>query len=96
MPKKAVWTDAQDATIKRMRAEGASWDSIAALLHLTRWTVIERGRHIGARPPPASFRPLPEDPQRLPLPAGHPRTWGVLVEGTCLEGVPYPFFRPEN
>ncbi len=95
MPKKLVWTDAQDATIKRMRAEGATWEAIAALLHLTRWTVIERGRRLGARPPPAGFQPLPEDPNRPPLPAGHPQTWGVLVEGTCLEHAPYPYFRTD-
>ena len=84
MPKKLVWTDAQDATIKRLRTEGATWDIIATLLHLTRWTVIERGRRIGARPPPS------DDPDREPLPAGHPRSWDILVRGTCLEGVPYP------
>ena len=90
MPKKLVWTDAQDSTLKRLRAEGATWDTIALLLNLTRWTVIERGRRIGARPPPTDFIPEAEDPNRDPLPAGHPRSWGVLVHGTCLEGAPYP------
>jgi alanine dehydrogenase len=32
MPKKLVWTDAQDGTIKRLRAEGATWDTIAETL----------------------------------------------------------------
>jgi hypothetical protein len=95
MPKKLVWTDAQDTTIKRLRSEGATWDTIATLLRLTRWTVIDRGRHIGARPPPTDFIPLPDDPDREPLRAGHPRTWDVLVRGTCLEGVPYPAARGE-
>lgn len=90
MPKKLVWTDAQDATIKRLRAEGASWDTIAALLHLTRWTVIDRGRRIGARPPPPGFVAPPDDPNRDPLPAGHERSWGALVRGTAQEGMPYP------
>ena len=90
MPKKLVWTDAQDSTLKRLRAEGATWDTIALLLKLTRWTVIERGRRIGARPPPTDFIPPPEDPNRDPLPAGHPWSWDGLVRGTCLEGAPYP------
>ena len=49
MPRKLVWTAAQDTQIRRLRAEGASWDTIAAILGFTRWTVIERGRRIGAR-----------------------------------------------
>ena len=90
MPKKLTWTDAQDAKIKRLRAEGATWDAIAEALRFTRWTVIERGRRINARPPPPGFTPQPDDPYRDPLPAGHPKTWGSLVLGSCLEGVPYP------
>ena len=90
MPKKLNWTDAQDTTIKRLRAEGATWDIVAEMLRLTRWTVIERGRRIGAQPPPPDFLPPPEDPNREPLAAGHARTWGPLVQGTCLDGVPYP------
>ena len=93
MPKKLLWTDAQDTTIKRLRSEGATWDTIGASLHLTRWTVIERGRRIGARPPPIDFIPEPDDPDREPLPAGHPRCWDILVRGTYLDGVPYPAAR---
>lgn len=90
MPQKLRWTDAQDTQIRRLRSEGASWDAIAAALGLSRWTVIERGRRIGARRPPREFVPPPEDPGRDPLPAGHPRSWGVMTGGTVLEGVPYP------
>jgi hypothetical protein len=90
MPKKLIWTDAQDTQIRRLRMEGASWDMIAAILGLARWTTIERGRHIGAQPPPREFVPPPEDPARDPLPAGHPRTWSVLTVGTVLENTPYP------
>lgn len=25
-----------------------------------------------------------------PLPAGHPDTWGLIIRGTCLEGMPWP------
>lgn len=90
MPMKLIWTDAQDTQIRRLRMEGASWDMIAAILGLARWTTIERGRHIGARPPPREFVPPPDDQGRDPLPAGHPRTWSMLTVGTILENTPYP------
>lgn len=90
MPKKFIWSVAQDAQIRRLRAEGASWDMIAAILGLSRWAIIDRGRRIGARPPPREFIPPPEDPARDPLPAGHPRSWNVLTAGTVLEGTVYP------
>jgi hypothetical protein len=90
MPKKIEWTAAQDMQIRRMRAEGSAWDAIAAAIGVTRWTAIERGRRIGARRPPADFVPPPESPTRDALPAGHPRSWGVLIAGTVLEGTPYP------
>lgn len=90
MPKKLTWTAAQDAQIRRLRAEGASWDTVAAILGLTRWSIIERGRRIGARPPPREFIPPPEDPRRDPLPAGHPRSWGAITTGTVLENTLYP------
>jgi hypothetical protein len=90
MPTKFHWTDAQDTQIRRLRAEGASWDSIAELLVLSRWSVIERGRRIGARAPARELVTPPEDPARDPLPAGHPRSWEVLTAGTVLEGSLYP------
>ncbi|MGE0222685.1 MAG: AsnC family protein [Acetobacteraceae bacterium] len=90
MPKKIIWTEAQDAQIKRLRAEGASWDTIAAAMGVTRWTVIERGRRIGARLPPADFVPDPPDPDRPPLRPGDAASWGAITEGTVLAGLPYP------
>jgi hypothetical protein len=90
MPQKLIWTEAQDSQIRRFRAEGASWDTIAAVLGFSRWTVIERGRRINARPPPREFVPPPDDPGRGPLPAGDPRSWSVLTAGTVLEDTPYP------
>jgi hypothetical protein len=89
MPRRIVWTDAQDTQIRRLRAEGASWDTIAATLGFTRWTVIERGHRIGASRPPPEATPPPEDPARDPLPPGHPRSWAAITAGTVLEGVPY-------
>ena len=90
MLQKHTWTEAEDTQLRRLRREGATWNEISAVLHLTRWTVIERGRRIGAPRPPPDFVPPPEDPMREPLPAGHPRTWGAINAGTVLEGTPYP------
>ena len=89
MPQKLHWSEATDTVLRRARAEGHTWDNIAALLGVSRWTAIERGRRIGARRPPVEFIPRP-DRFRPPLPAGHPRSWGLLTQGTVLEGVPYP------
>jgi hypothetical protein len=90
MPQKLHWTQAQDSQIKRLRAEGASWDVVAAALGMSRWTVIDRGHRIGACRPPRQVLPRPEDSERAPLAAGHPRTWSILTAGTVLEGTPYP------
>jgi len=90
MPKRIVWTEVQDMKIRRMRAERASWDNIAIAVGVTRWTVIERGRRLGARLPPHDFEPPAEDPERSPMPPGHPETWGVIIRGTSLDGMHYP------
>jgi hypothetical protein len=90
MPAKKDWTAPQDAQLRRMRTQGATWDEIAAVLGLGRWTVIERGRHLGVRPPPPDFVPEPEDPEREPMPSGDPRSWDAINAGTVLEGQPYP------
>jgi hypothetical protein len=89
MPRKLVWTNAQDSQIRRLCAEGASWDTIASILGFSRWTVIERGHRIGASRPLREAGPAAEDPRRDPLPAGHPRSWSVITAGTLLENVPY-------
>jgi hypothetical protein len=98
MPHKLTWTPAQDLLIRRLRAEGSTWDVIATTLSVSRFTIIERGRRIGARKPPPEFKPPPADPDRPPLPAGHPYCWLVLTEGTVLEGslYPYPVFATER
>jgi len=90
VPKRIEWTEVQDMKIKRMRAESASWDCIAVAVGVTRWTVIERGRRLGARLPPPDFEPASEDPDRPALPPGHPETWGFIIKGMSLEGMPYP------
>jgi len=93
MPAPLVWTHARDSLIRRMRAEGHSWDGISAALGISRWAAIERGRRIGARKPDAPAPdPRPQsDPAREPLPAGHPLSWGLITAGTLLDGLRYPY-----
>ena len=88
-PQRLLWTEANDLKLRRLRAEGNTWDAIAEALCVTRWTAIERGRKLGARRPPPEFKPRP-NLARDPLPAGHRDSWGLLNEGTSLEGAEYP------
>ena len=90
MPVKIAWTEAQDLKIKRLRAERASWETIAAEAGVSVWAAVDRARRIGARPPPPDYLPPPEDPEREAYPAGHPSCWTPIVAGTLLDGVPYP------
>jgi len=95
MPQKLHWTQPADAQLHRLRAEGATWDAIAAAMRLSRSAVIEHGRRIGARRPPpdamaAALRAL-MDPAREPLPAGHPVSWRAITAGTLLAGSRYPW-----
>jgi hypothetical protein len=89
MPSARKWTKAADVTICEMRAEGTTWAEIARTLGLSRNTVIERGRRLHAEAPPKTPVPVDaalvsDDPNRGPLPAGHPLTWGLLTSE------PYP------
>ncbi len=103
MPLAIVWTPSRDTALRRLREEGASWDGVAHALGVSRNTALERGRHVGllsgggARPrathaptPIAPARPVVPSDQRLPLPAGHPHSWGAITAGTLLDGAPYP------
>ena len=90
MPEKLLWSAARDTRLKRLRAEGDTWDAIAAALGISRNAAIERGRRIGARLPPPEYVPEPADPERPPLPPGHRVSWDALTAGTCLAGTPYP------
>ena len=90
MSQQFTWTEGQDGQIRRLRAEGFTWDGIGAALGRSAAVVRERGRRIGAVRPPPEFVPPPEDPQREPLPAGHERSWGAITKGTVLDGMAYP------
>ncbi len=89
MPKARVWTAAADAVIRDMRAGGATWAEIGRTLGLSRNTVIERGRRLCAMAPvkvamAVEADAVPDDPNRGPLRAGHPLSWGLLSDE------PYP------
>jgi len=88
MPEARVWSEAADRTICEMRAEGATWAAIGCTLGLSRNTVIERGRRLRAEAPTrvavVQEKAVSDDPNRLPLRAGHPITWGLLTDA------PYP------
>lgn len=86
MPRRNIWTEGQDAQIRRLRTEGTNWDGIAQALGMSRWTVSERGRRLGAFKRPTRAPAGPQD-DREPLPAGHPDSWGAITVGTALEGV---------
>lgn len=91
MPLPLTWTPPRDAQIHRLRAEGASWDEIAADLRISRWAAIDRARRLGACKSPASEIKITQDFGREPLPAGHRISWDALVAGTMLEGTRYPW-----
>jgi len=95
MPLKHYWAPADDEALRTRCANRQSWDEIAAVLGVSRSTARERGRAIGARRP-APATPLPDavtlgDPNRDPLPAGHPIAWAVLTEDTALAGAASPW-----
>ncbi len=91
MPQVRQWTAVADQTIREMRAAGDTWSAIGRRLGLARSTVIERGRRLRAvapvKPPPSPKRDdMLDDPNRPPLPAGHPLTWGLLTDEPFPEG----------
>ncbi len=99
MPRKLLWTAPQDARIRRLRLEGATWDQIAAALGLSREAVISRGRRHGAQCPPRRVVERNEaeflrDPTRDPLPPGYPESWNAITAGTQDAGTPY--VRPDR
>lgn len=47
MPLAIIWTPFLDGELRRMRASGVAWDSIARSFGMSRNTALERGRHLG-------------------------------------------------
>jgi hypothetical protein len=84
-----TWTVPSDYRLRRLRLEGESWEAIAEALAISPEAARVRAERIRARPPSPSLT-LRDDPAREPLPAGHPRAWGVLTQGTWLDGTHYP------
>jgi hypothetical protein len=92
MVAKVEWSAALDARLRALRQAGLSWSLVAGELRLGRYTVIERGRRIGARGPRRAVAAAETEARdRTAWPPGHPVTWGVLTEGTVLAGQAYPY-----
>jgi len=90
MTERTKWDASLDQTILALRWSGLTWEAIAAKMGLGRYTVVERGRKLGARRRPHGVA-VGESADRACRVAGHPETWGLLVKGTVLEGSPYPY-----
>lgn len=98
MPRALDWTAERDALIGRLRAEGATWDQVAARLGVSRTAALERAKLLRrgdapvARPARAAAKAVEEnvDRDRAPLAPGHPVAWGLLTAGTCLAGTAFP------
>ena len=88
-----TWTAELDEKLKALRAGGYTWDGVALEMGYGRNTVLERGRRIGARKlrPVPAFVAVREPLDRPPRPPGHPATWGLITDGTVLEGEAYPY-----
>ncbi len=85
-----VWTPELDAKLLSLRLTGVGWGDIARELELGRYTVVERGRRLGARRAPRP-RVVVEDRDRPPRPPGHPDSWALITAGTLLDGQAYPY-----
>ncbi len=93
-----IWTSEQDATIRRMRAEGSTWKQIAAFLGMHIFTVRQRAGLIGAKLGTTQEFAKRErtwgGPNRNTLPAFHPITWGILVQQT--PSLQNTLYKPRN
>lgn len=95
-----VWTPIADARFQQLFANGQSIRGLARLFGIGRQAAQQRAIKLGLvcseipKAPESVSRaktsPDPNDPGREALPAGHPLSWGLIVMGTCLEGMPYP------
>jgi hypothetical protein len=88
--KSSRWTPALDNQLRRLRAEGNTWEATASAMKLSLYTTIERGRRLNARRPPPEARPAMPDLARPSLPSGHRLSWNAINRGTSLDGETYP------
>jgi hypothetical protein len=87
-----AWTEGLDCRLLGLRASGASWESIAGAMRLSRTAVVERGRRLGARKMVQKAMMVPTEARDRPArPPGHPDSWDLITAGTVLEGASYPF-----
>jgi len=77
MPNWINWTPEADATIRRMRVEKKSWETIARHFGISRDSVVLRAKKINAHKAELTIERVDRDA----LPAGHPVTWGVIAQG---------------
>jgi hypothetical protein len=89
--------------VRELYAAGHTWQEIAETFRTTRAAATARGHRLGlvsrqglpattadARTSAAKPAPVPFFRGVHPLPAGHAETWGLLVQGTLLDGVRWP------
>jgi len=89
-----TWTAHADQKLAKMREHGISMRCMARAFGLSRSVITARARALGleipTRPAPVAQKAsLLPDWGRDPLPAGHDLTWGLITQGTCLEGSCY-------
>jgi hypothetical protein len=91
-----AWTDKSNARLKELRKAGVTWTKIgeefgvgrnAAKAQYHRLFNTRKGpKKVQPKIPPGDVR----DRSANPLPAGHRISWGILTDGTWLEGTPWP------
>ena len=93
-----IWTEVEDQTIRDMRCTGKTWAAIGHFMGINLSTVIERGRKLRAASPMSRPKPtferdpayVSDVPNRAPLAAGHPLTWGLISGGAEYPKYEYP------
>ena len=92
--RRTSWTALSDQRLAQLREQGTSLRSIARVFRLSRSVITARAVQLGLEIPqrprtdskPVEVRVVIA---REPLPAGDPLTWGLITEGTCIEGNRY-------
>jgi hypothetical protein len=92
--KKHLWTRAEEDLIREGRAQNPprSWEDLGAEIGLHRQNIQDHARyHLGIRAVrPADMIEAEDDHRRECYPAGSSVTWGAIIKGSCLDGMPYP------